>query len=86
MMSDASSGGVLSNVLRTASTMLATGSAIPVQTWFALIVRFLGRPLIKSRPRISMVSGLSTNMAVPNVILICSAVRSPISRLNVLRI
>ena len=33
IISDASSGGVLSRVLRTASTIFATGSAMPVHTW-----------------------------------------------------
>ena len=44
-------------------------------------VMVLGTPSIRLRPLISMVSGLSSGYAEPISILICSAVRSPISRL-----
>ena len=43
--------------------------------------RVLGTPSIRLRPLISMVNGLSSGNADPRSILICSAVRSPISRL-----
>ena len=41
----------------------------------------LGMPATRSRPLISIVSVLAVAEAVPIVILICSAVRSPISML-----
>ena len=38
---------------------------MPVQTWLALIVRFFGKPLTRSLPRISMVSGNGIVNGVP---------------------
>ena len=45
------------------------------------MVIVLGTPSIRLRPLISIVSGLSSGYAEPSSILICSAVRSPTSRL-----
>src|SRR5690606_15285458 len=53
MMSAASSGGVLSSVTLTASTMACTGSSMASRTSSVVVTMVLGRPVMRSRPRIS---------------------------------
>ena len=77
MMSPASSGGVLSSVARTASTIACNGSSIAWRTSALDNVTVRGRPEIMSRPRISASGSLAVGNADPRVILTSSAVRSP---------
>ena len=81
LMSAESSGGVCSSATRTALTMVETHSLNASRISLSSIVIALGLPSMRLRPLISMVSGLSSVYAEPISILICSAVRSPISRL-----
>ena len=67
--------------MRTASTMVATGSARASRISSSVIERFLGTPSTRSRPLMSMRISSFSGKAEPTSILICSAVRSPISRL-----
>ena len=80
-MSAESSGGVRSSATRTALTMIATGSCSASRISASVTVSVLGMPSIRSRPLISIVIGSSSGKALPISNLICSAVRSPISRL-----
>jgi len=77
MTSAASSGGVRSRVFLTASTIWLTGSSIALRISSAPMVIVLGRPLTRSRPRMSVVGSSGRGNAEPRLILICSAVRSP---------
>ena len=80
-MSADSSGGVRSSATRTASTMTLTVSASASRISSSVIVIVFGTPSIRCRPLISIVSRSSSGNAEPISILICSAVRSPMSRL-----
>jgi hypothetical protein len=80
-MSAESSGGVCSSAMRTASMIVATGSARDSRISSSEIVIVFGTPSTRSRPLISIVSSSSSGNAEPILILISSAVRSPISRL-----
>ena len=80
-MSALSSGGVRSSATRMAFMMVATHSDSASRISLSSIVTVRGTPSIRLRPLISIVSGLSRGYAEPIAILICSAVRSPISRL-----
>ena len=80
-MSALSSGGVRSRATRTAFTMIEMGSARASRISASVMVRVLGIPSMRSRPLISMVMGSSRGKAEPISSLICSAVRSPMSRL-----
>src|SRR3990172_172407 len=79
-MSPASSGGVSSNTLFTASTMIRTGSDSASRTSSEWRLSALGTPETMSRPLISLDSE-KPGKAVPIATLICSAVGSPINRL-----
>src|SRR6201995_5301286 len=81
LMSAESSGGVRSKATRIALRMTATLSVNASRISESSIVIVLGTPSIRLRPLISICSGLSSGYAEPISILICSAVRSPISRL-----
>ena len=81
MMSAASSGGVLSSVTFTASTMADTGSSMASRISSVEMTIVLGRPVTRSRPRISACSSSLSGQAEPSAILISSAVRSPSARL-----
>src|SRR5581483_5258007 len=81
LMSAESSGGVRSSTTRIAFIIVATHSPSHSRISLSSIVIVFGTPSIRLRPLISMVIGLSSGYAEPNSILICSAVRSPISRL-----
>ena len=81
MMSAASSGGVLSRVTFTASTMAETGSSMASRISSVEVTIVLGRPVTRSRPRISAWSSSSSGQAEPRAILTSSAVRSPRARL-----
>ena len=61
--------------------IVATHSLSASRISLSSMVMVLGTPSIRLRPLISIVSGLSSGYAEPISILICSAVRSPISRL-----
>ena len=50
IISAESSGGVFSNVIFIASTIVSIDSAIAAFTWCVLIVNCLGNPVLKSRP------------------------------------
>src|SRR6267378_3786156 len=80
-MSPASSGGVRSSVIFTASTIPFTGSASASRISSDVTVSVRGTPATRSRPLISIVITSSVGYAVPMPILIISAVRSPMSRL-----
>src|SRR3990172_5374775 len=79
-MSPASSGGVSSNTLFTASTMIRTGSDSASRTSSEWRLSALGTPETMSRPLIS-VDSEKPGKAFPIATLICSAVGSPINRL-----
>ncbi len=79
--SAASSGGHRSRVVRTASMMDDSGSAMASRISSDEIFIVLGRPATRSLPLTSMVSSLGSSMADPRRILISSAVLSPIMRL-----
>ena len=81
MMSAASSGGVLSRVTLTASTMADTGSSIASRISSVEVTMVLGSPVTRSRPRISACSSCSSGQAEPSAIFTSSAVRSPSARL-----
>src|SRR3989442_14564559 len=81
LMSAESSGGVRSSAARMALTMVETHSLNASRISLSSTVTVLGMPSMRPRPLISIVSGLSSAYAEPILILICSAVRSPISRL-----
>src|SRR5271166_4523981 len=81
LMSADSSGGVRSSATRIAFIMVETHSLNDSRISLSSTVTVLGTPSIRLRPLISMVSGLSSGYAEPISILICSPVRSPISRL-----
>src|SRR5204862_232960 len=81
MMSAANSGGVLSRVTLTASTMAETGSSTARLISSVEVTMVLGRPVTRSRPRISACSSSSSGHAEPRAILISSDVRSPRARL-----
>src|ERR1019366_2739984 len=81
LMSADNSGGVRSRATRMAFISVETHSLSDSRISLSSIVMVLGTPSIRLRPLISMVSGLSSGEAGPISILICSAVRSPISRL-----
>ena len=82
-MSADSSGGVRSSATRTASTMTLTVSASASRISSSVMVIVFGTPSIRCRPLISIVIRSSSGKAEPISILICSAVRSPMSRLYV---
>ena len=73
MMSAASSGGVLSRVTFTASTMVDTGSSMASRISSVDVTIVLGRPVTRSRPRISACSSSSSGQAEPRSILTSSA-------------
>ena len=77
MMSPQSSGGVLSRVVLTASTIRVNGSssALLISSAVTTIVR--GNPVTRSRPRNSADVSSGVGNAVPTVVLISSAVLSP---------
>ena len=77
MMSAASSGGVLSSVTFTVSTIAATGSSIASRISSVDTTIVFGRPVTRSRPRTSAYSSSCSGYALPSAILISSAVRSP---------
>ncbi len=77
--SAASSGGVMSRVFLTASTIALTGSSIALRISSAPTVMVLGRPLTRSRPRTSAVGSSAAGKAEPRLIFSSSAVRSPSS-------
>src|SRR5258708_3461845 len=77
MMSPASSGGHMPSVVLTMSTTALTGSAIACRTSSAQITMVVGKPLTRSRPRISACGSAGDGQAEPTAILISSAVRSP---------
>ncbi|MNV56410.1 hypothetical protein D3C71_1486930 [compost metagenome] len=81
IMSAASSGGHFSRVTLTASIMAFTVSFSASEISSEVMVSVLGRPVTRSRPRISIVSAFSSGSAEPMSILSCSAVRSPTIRL-----
>ncbi|MNC76615.1 hypothetical protein D3C75_1283710 [compost metagenome] len=81
IISAASSGGHFSRVTFTASTMLFTVSARASATSREVTAMVFGRPLTRSRPRISMDSARSPGIAEPISSFICSEVRSPMARL-----
>ena len=80
-MSADSSGGVRSSATRTASTITLTVSASASRISSSVTVMVFGTPSIRWRPLISIVIRSSSGKAEPISILICSAVRSPMSRL-----
>src|ERR1019366_749273 len=65
MMSAASSGGVRSKVTFTASTMAATGSSMALRISSVVVTTVFGRPVTRSRPRISAWSSSSSSQADP---------------------
>ena len=77
MTSPESSGGHLSRVVFTASTMALTGSSMALRISSALTTIVFGRPETRSRPRISACGSSGIGNAEPIAILISSAVRSP---------
>src|SRR3954471_20499461 len=81
MTSPESSGGVLSRVVLTASTIWLTGSSIALRISSELTTMVFGRPVTRSRPRISACGSSGAGNADPIAILISSAVRSPSIRL-----
>src|SRR5581483_6252880 len=81
LMSADSSGGMRSRATRMAFMIVETHSLNDSRTSLSSTVMVLGTPSIRLRPLISIVKGLSSGYADPISILICSAVRSPISRL-----
>src|SRR6202158_2741 len=81
LISAESSGGVRSSAPRIAFKIVATHSASDSRISLSSIVTVRGTPSIKLRPFTSMVSGFSSGYAEPISILICSAVRSPTSKL-----
>ena len=82
MISAESSGGVSSSTFFTWSTMRVTDWFMASAACAVVIVRFFGRPVSISRPRISISSLRASGNAAPMFILISSAVRSPIIMLN----
>ena len=80
MMSPESSGGVRSRVVLTASTTALTGSSIARRISSAVTTTVRGRPVTRSRPRISACGSSGVGKAEPMAILISSAVRSPSMR------
>ncbi len=86
MMSAASSGGVSCRTLL-AALMMASSSCCSASVTSSLLTKMVrGRPDTRSRPLTSMESLSSRYKADPIVILISSAVRSPIARLYFLLI
>jgi len=85
IMSEASSGGVRSSTVFTFSAMVPRLSPSASVTSCEVRVMMRGRPATWSRPRTSMVSGSSSFMALPMVILTSSAVASPMTRLYLRR-
>jgi hypothetical protein len=77
MMSPASSGGVLSSVVLTASTMSCSGSSSACRTSADDTVTLRGSPDTRSRPRTSASGSSANGNADPKVIFTSSAVRSP---------
>ncbi len=84
-MSAASSGGVRSSVILTASTIELTVSASASRISSELTSIVLGTPASKSRPLTSIVVSRPEGYALPIVLLMTSAVRSPIARLYLRR-
>jgi hypothetical protein len=80
-MSDASSGGVISSARRTASTICWMGSWMASRISCECTRTVFGMPDTRSRPLTSISRSSPTGYAEPIVILICSAVGSPMSRL-----
>ncbi|MNI72475.1 hypothetical protein D3C73_1284200 [compost metagenome] len=81
IISAANSGGHFSRVTLTASTIAPTVSLSASEISSDVIVMVLGRPVTRSRPRISIVSTFSRASAEPTSIFNCSAVLSPIIKL-----
>ena len=77
MMSPDSSGGVRSKVAFTAAMIACTGSSMARRISSAVTTMVRGKPLTKSRPRISACGSSGSGKADPIAILISSAVRSP---------
>ena len=71
----------MSSVALIASMIAATGSSIARRMSSVEVTTIFGSPVTRSRPRISACSSSSSSQAEPIVILISSAVRSPIARL-----
>ncbi|CAB4722184.1 unannotated protein [freshwater metagenome] len=80
MMSPASSGGVWSSVVRTASTIACSGSSSAWRTSALDTTTVRGSPETMSRPRISASGSCGSGNAEPSVTLTSSAVRSPSMR------
>src|SRR5690606_22649974 len=80
-MSLASSGGVISSARRTASTICCTGSCTASRISLECTRTVFGMPETRSRPFTSMSRSSPLGYALPTLILICSAVGSPMSRL-----
>ena len=81
LISAESSGGVRSSATRIAFRMVATHSLRDSRISLSSMVTVRGTPSMRLRPFTSIVSGFSSGYAEPISILICSAVRSPTSRL-----
>ena len=77
-----SSGGVCSRAILTVSTMASICSEIAIRISSESMDKIFGIPEARSRPLTYMVSKFcGSGYALPMVVLITSAVRSPISRL-----
>ena len=79
MMSADNSGGVLSRVIFTASTMEATGSSIASRISTVLITTGRGSPVTKSRPQNSALCSSRSGVAEPKPIFSSSTVLNPVS-------
>ena len=79
MISATSSGGVISMVCRTDSTIALTELESASRISTLLTSTAFGRPVARSRPFSSIVISRSSGYAEPASIFTSSAVRSPIS-------
>ena len=86
MMSEASSGGVFSSTAFTQATIWASGSWSASVISLELISMVRGSPTTWSRPCTCMIRSFSSGMALPILILISSAVGSPMAKLYLRRI
>ncbi len=80
-ISAASSGGVCSRATRTASMMVLIGPWHALRISSELMVNIFGMPSTRSLPLTSIVFSTSSEAAEPIMILMISAVLSPMSRL-----
>ena len=83
-MSAASSGGVVSSVRITDSTIAAMGCRIAARTSLELIVVRRKRPVLRSRPATSVSTSSGRGQADPHAIFADSAVSGPINRRSLL--